>query len=514
MVVVGSGFAGSLMALIGAKLGLRVTLVERGRHPRFAMGESSTPLANLILEQLSRRYGLERVMPLAKWGSWQRDLPGVGCGLKRGFSFVFHDTGQDVAIGSPWNRQLLVAASPRDAIADTHWYREDFDFHLLQEARRSGVEYVDGWETTSLDVGSESTPGVLEGRTSGRDYSLEFQVLFDATGGGGDGCVGKFAGLRRTIPEGFPRTRALYSHFENVARWGDLHPVSDEMPYPVDDAALHHVFADGWAWVLRFGNGVTSAGVIAREDSETATLLANPEAGWGAFLKRYPGIGRQLGAARPVRSLLGASPVAFEVERVVAGRCVLLPSAAGFVDPMFSTGFPLVLLGIERLSRWLEGNVGELQSGRPVEWARLEDYANSTREDLRIAARFMGAIYRVLDDFKAFHGLSLLYFAAAIYAETVRRLGKTELPTGFLLREHPTFHPSMERCLSMAGTVSRDEFWCAVQQVIAPVDLGGLLRPRRVGCYWAEAEPMLEGAAIVGSTREEMASMLERVEFW
>ena len=45
--IVGSGFGGSLAALALLKRGHRVALVERGRHPRFAIGESSTPLANL-----------------------------------------------------------------------------------------------------------------------------------------------------------------------------------------------------------------------------------------------------------------------------------------------------------------------------------------------------------------------------------------------------------------------------------------------------------------------------------
>jgi FADH2 O2-dependent halogenase len=47
--VVGSGFAGSLMAMMAQRLGLSTVLIERGRHPRFVIGESSTPLANLLL---------------------------------------------------------------------------------------------------------------------------------------------------------------------------------------------------------------------------------------------------------------------------------------------------------------------------------------------------------------------------------------------------------------------------------------------------------------------------------
>jgi len=41
---VGSGFGGSILAMVARRLGLRVALLERGRHPRFAIGESSSPL--------------------------------------------------------------------------------------------------------------------------------------------------------------------------------------------------------------------------------------------------------------------------------------------------------------------------------------------------------------------------------------------------------------------------------------------------------------------------------------
>ena len=64
--IMGSGFAGSLMALILERQGRRVILLERGCHPRFTIGESSTPLTNLMLEDLCRRYGLPRLAPLGR----------------------------------------------------------------------------------------------------------------------------------------------------------------------------------------------------------------------------------------------------------------------------------------------------------------------------------------------------------------------------------------------------------------------------------------------------------------
>ena len=55
--IVGSGFAGSLLARVLAVLGYDVVLLERGTHPRFAIGESTTPLANLSLERLASATG-------------------------------------------------------------------------------------------------------------------------------------------------------------------------------------------------------------------------------------------------------------------------------------------------------------------------------------------------------------------------------------------------------------------------------------------------------------------------
>src|SRR5438034_10049448 len=84
IVVVGSGFAGSLMAMIAHRLGFSTALIERGRHPRFVIGESSTPLATLLLEELADDYALPFVRPLCNWAHWHETLALTGCRLMRG----------------------------------------------------------------------------------------------------------------------------------------------------------------------------------------------------------------------------------------------------------------------------------------------------------------------------------------------------------------------------------------------------------------------------------------------
>ena len=128
--VVGSGFAGSLAALALLKRGRRVVLVERGRHPRFAIGESSTPLANLLIEELADRYDLPRIRPFSKWGTWQRARPDVACGLKRGFTFFFHQPGAAFADD---------ARSPAAAAGGGEPARRHRRYALVPAAIRSGA---------------------------------------------------------------------------------------------------------------------------------------------------------------------------------------------------------------------------------------------------------------------------------------------------------------------------------------------------------------------------------------
>src|SRR3984957_3896732 len=178
--IVGSGFAGSLTALCLRRRGRRVVLIERGRHPRFAIGESSTPLANLLIEELADRYELPRIRVFSRWGTWQRARPDVACGLKRCFTFFFHHSGEAFADTEQHQRQLLVAASPHDEISDMHWYRPDFDQALAREAEAEGVIHLE--ETRLERFRDEASRGILEGTRSGRSIRISTKFVIDASG--------------------------------------------------------------------------------------------------------------------------------------------------------------------------------------------------------------------------------------------------------------------------------------------------------------------------------------------
>ena len=126
--IIGSGFVGSILASILAKHGRNVVLIDSAKHPRFAIGESSTPIADFLLAHLGQLHGLDPLVQLSKWGSWQRHYPQLACGKKRGFSYFDHRVGRrEVRESFVGQRSLLVAASPTDPSSDTHWYRADVD---------------------------------------------------------------------------------------------------------------------------------------------------------------------------------------------------------------------------------------------------------------------------------------------------------------------------------------------------------------------------------------------------
>jgi FADH2 O2-dependent halogenase len=504
--IIGSGFAGSLVAMIARKLGRSVVLLEKSKHPRFAIGESSTPLANLILDVLADRYDLPSVRTLVKWGAWQDAHPKIGCGLKRGFTFFHHQFGEVFNDDDTRSHQLLVAASPNDRVADTHWYRSDFDAFFVSEAQRLGATYLD--EVDLWGVEASGKRPVIQGRHRGQRLEIHCGLVLDASGPRG------FLHRALELPElplkHLPPTQALYSHFQGVKPWTQTHDAMANAPYPPDDAAVHHVFAGGWIWVLRFNNGVTSAGVAATTRLSNELKFAEGEPAWQRLLERLPSVRAQFAEASATVPFIHSKQLSFLSGDAAGPNWALLPSAAGFIDPLLSTGFPLTLLGIERLARILE-----------TKWqhndfsSALLQYSMQTTMELATTESLIGALYANMHDFELFSALTLLYFAAASFTETARRLGKPELAgESFLLGEHPHFGPLFRQCVNIAqmkptGTV-RAALLHNIHKAIEPVNVAGLGRADRRNWYPALPADLLASAPKLNVARADVEEMLRR----
>ena len=510
IIIVGSGFGGSLLAMIARRLGRSVLLLEKNAHPRFAIGESTSPLANLLIEQLALRYDLPALLPLTTFGAWRRTYPHIGCGLKRGFTYFHHHVGEPYRSSPDRTNQLMVAASPHDEVADTHWLRADVDQFLMLQAIEAGAEYRDqiSLEPPEWHADGSST---LRGSRDGREFHAHTKLIVDAAGP--RGFLSKSLGIQPVGFMDYPRTRSLYSHFTGVRRCGSLpaYTPGNTPPYPVDDAALHHVFDGGWMWVLRFGNGVTSAGIAVTEDCARELKLEEGEPAWKRFLARFPGIAEQFADAVPIRPFVYAPQLAYRASVAAGKGWAMLPSAAAFIDPLFSTGIPLTLLGIERLCAILERSWGtdEIEP-------RLVDYSAITLREADSTADFIGACYAAMPQFPIFSALSMFYFAAASYSEMARRLDRPELAHGFLNAGDPVFGSAMRACATWARRSGHNanpeeirDFSRRVTAAIACINVAGLCEPAKRNWYGVDLDDVVTSAHKLGLTSLEMRSVLD-----
>jgi FADH2 O2-dependent halogenase len=482
--ILGSGFGGTLLALIAQRLGLAVALLERGTHPRFAIGESSTPLADFKLAALADRFGLNWLRPLAKYGTWKATYPHLTCGLKRGFSFFRHEAGQPFVPAEANANALLVAASPDDARSDTHWFRAEFDAHLVGRAVAAGIPYLDRLEVHTLR--QERGGWRLEGNRPDGAVSISAGFLVDATGDGQ--ALGRALGLQTVAPSVMrTRSRALYSHFNGVARWQDVleeeHSkwATAEHPYPCDAAALHQVIDGGWMWVLRFDNGVTSAGFSLDPEARPLRPDETPEAEWQRLLRPYQSLRQQFTSAQPLRPFVRTDRLQRRWAQAAGETWAMLPHAAGFLDAWLSPGIAQTLFVVGRLGGILADDWLKRRRSR-----RLADYGEAVLRELAWVDEITGACFGCFNRFEVLTSVTMLYFAAAVYCEVRERRGRAGPDEAFLLADDERYRAVARRVFLDSETVGPDDaghFAKVVGEALRPYNLDGMCDPRRRNMY-------------------------------
>jgi FADH2 O2-dependent halogenase len=517
--VVGSGFAGALLARLLARQGLDVTLIERGRHPRFAIGESSTPLANLSLERLAHRYGERDLWNLASHGRWVEHFPELRQGLKRGFTFYRHRPGRIFENGAQNRARLLVAASPTDRVADTHWLRADVDHHFVRQAQEAGVDYRDETQVREVALGSTVR---IRTEKAGEIRDVRADMIVDATGPGGL--------LRRTVPipsrlaATATRSLLLYGHFSGVRRFADVSARAGGRlprgPYPEDWAAVHHVVDEGWIYVLRFDDGLVSAGLLATPAGARRLGLgpgADPTLAWSRLLGRYPSLGAQFRGARPLFPVRFAGLVQHRLARAAGTRWVLLPHTYAFVDPLFSTGIAWSLLAVERLAELL----GEARRRGVPGAPGLRRYGTLLAAEADQIDRLVAGAYAAMPDFSLFVAHSMLYFAVVSYGEARQRLvggsawdpflGATEREVEGAYRTALAKLRGLTGGKRRASAGERRAFAEWVASAIASRNVAGLADPRRRNLYPVDLDVLVERCALLGLTRGQIEAALPRL---
>ena len=468
--IIGGGFSGGLAAILLARVGLRAVLLEPSIHPRFRIGESSTPTANLLLRMLSEHYEIPELMPLTRFGTWRETYPDLLCGLKRGFSYFKHEKDSNFRTTPQHDNELLVAASSRDEVADTHWLRADVDqffFRLAEEHAyevRQGVRVEElrrsqgGWSLSAKSAGSELTSEVFE-----------FPFLIDASGQ--KQLAAGPLGLKNTADKMKTHSRAIYSHFVGVHPWSRVLQslsISDaDHPFDSDNAAQHHLIDEGWLWALRFHGDLASVGVVLDSSREVGGGNgAKGDAGeqWESVMKQYPSLARMLSGARiasdPGR-MIATSRLQRRLNQASGDNWALLPFTAGFVDPLHSTGIAHTVLGVSRIVAVLREHFG-----RPSLSAAMRRCGGSLLREIDQVDRIVAGCYVATGDFQRFVDFSMIYFIAAhrfenrLLDETLNSSERLAGPIDFLCANDTDFCDLVEEASRRVAdpSVSTDRF--------------------------------------------------------
>ena len=487
VVVLGSGFGGSLLAAALGAGGMSVAVVDRARHPRFAIGESSTPAADLLLQQIATRHGLDEVLPLTKFGTWRDAYPQVNCGCKRGFSYFHHAGPLGFRATDAHENELLVAASSSRAAADTQWYRADVDAFLVEVARNRGVEVIEGAQVVDVEHRAPND-WVVVVEHEGSVLRLESAFVVDASGPAG--VLMNRVGVPDAGDELATRSAAVYSHWRGVRPVGEWlreqGSSTGDYPYPVEDSVIHHLFEDGWLWQIPFEDGTTSLGYVFA-DPAAAIRESTAEATWKRVVRDRPALADVLGP-----TLLAEFPGELfrtrglqRMRAEAAGEdWAALPYTVGFIDPLHSTGIAHTLSGVARLVGILLERCGDER----VE--ALRAYTRDVGAELRLVDRLVSGCYAALGDFRLFTTWVMAYFAAATTYER-RRIADPAGEVGFLCADDSRFVRMVERMhgelASVRGGGNVEAFVSRMREELAPYNHVGLFEPAAPNMYWHTA---------------------------
>lgn len=425
ILIIGSGFSGSLLGWILASRGRRVLLVDAARHPRFAIGESSTPTADFLLAHLADHWKLPALAPLACWGTWKRRHPQLLCGKKRGFSYYRHYPGKPYADDPQHSNSLLVAASMADEWSDTHWVRSSVDSFLAEQAVQAGCELL---QETRLERLERDANGVWratlratpEGSTEGELRTVVCAWCVDASGPGN--ALARF--INNPPQDAWLRTRsqAIFGHFSGVP--GFIEAAAADDTFCGDDAAQHHVLENGWCWMLRMDHGITSVGLV----EPARGWRGRPEEHFARETGRYPSLRGLLQHARRTAPAdgLGSAARLSRCRRYATGPgWVLLPLTYGFIDPLHSSGIAHAVSGVQRVAAALLGNAADTER-------LLRAYASDLRRELEWLDVLTAGCYRAQPSFRCFRAFAMFYFLAAIGFEKQLAADPTAWPLGYL----------------------------------------------------------------------------------
>lgn len=402
VLILGSGIGGSITASILARKGWKVLLVDSASHPRFAIGEATTPDISFRMKIIAKKYDVPEIQNLTTFHKL-RDKVSAACGIKRSFSFLYHREGEKQNPNE--SHQFPTLAPPFGP--DCHFFRQDTDAYMVGVALDYGADIRQRTQIDQIDFSEE---GVTLTSSTGEQFQGKF--LVDAAGYRSP--VAKKFGLRDETCRLKTKSRALFTHMIGVKSYDEVGPPLHEyqQSYPFNEGTLHHMFDGGWMWIIPFNNHaeqtnpLCSVGLMLNEDVHPSTDM-EPAEEFQDFLGRYPDIAEQFADAKPVRDWTGTCRIQYSSSDIVGDRYCLLAHSAGFVDPLFSSGLNLTMSVIDKLVPRLDQALRKDQ----FEKSHFQIINDEFQENFEYGDRYVANAYQSFGDFDLWDACFRLWVA-------------------------------------------------------------------------------------------------------
>ena len=300
VIVAGAGPAGSTAATLLAQHGHRVLMIERGKHPRFHIGESMLPLSTPVFDRL----GIQ----------WDKQ-----CYLhKNGAEFIDENSGKQVRFSLNTQHQPYQVE------------RAKFDQMLADNAVAQGASLQQEESVRKVEI---DTKGVQITTDLG---TYQARYLIDATGR--STFMGrKQAGIERINNLG---RFALYTHYR-----GATSEAARQMYVSGDIKVL--MVDIGWIWIIPMVGDRLSIGLVVQQTSDT---LLRGAALYEHYINQSPVLDELLTGAEQEADVRSEADFSFNNTKRHGQRYACCGDAAGFLDPIFSSGVFLAVTSAERVA--------------------------------------------------------------------------------------------------------------------------------------------------------------------